>query len=520
MNKEANLVNIFLAAVNKTPEAPALCLRGQYFSFKEIYEWAVALASELKKSSKRYCLLCADRSLTAYVGMLACFLEDKICVPMYSKAPETKTFEMIELVETDLMIIDAEHREMAEHAATHFQDRRWFVYHLNEAPDKINIIAPHVELSAISPLPSLVPVKLHVHQHEHLLLLFTSGSTGAPKGVLIHQAGIINYLHCFAAFMPLSSSDHCAHLTEFTFDFSLHEIFCAWFVGACVYRYTGHYVWELAKYLVQEKITFLAIVPALAMLLYQLHSLTPNHFPDLKYTLFGGEPLSIHTVHLWEVAAPQSRIFNIYGPTETTVVVSAYEYTGKEPRAWLTLPIGRLFTGQDFRILAEDLSPVATGEVGELYLAGNQLAEGYFKNSALTESRFRTLPQEGERIFYKTGDLVYFDPAYGLFFVSRVDDQIKIRGYRIDKVEVEQTLKVALKTDALALVPQLDINAHTQGLILCCLNELPLTTEEILDAARQVLPYYSVPTRVERLGHFPLTTTGKINYVKLREQVK
>ncbi len=262
-------------------------------------------------------------------------------------------------------------------------------------------------------------------------VIYTSGSTGTPKGVLIEHAGIANLVASDVARFGLGPGDRAAELSSAAYDSSLEETWLAFAVGATLVVLdddTARLGPDLVTFLRDERITVFCPPPTL---LRTLGLDDPRAaLPDLRLLYVGGEALERDVADRW---APGRRLENGYGPTECTVTVMRTRVEAGEP-----VSIGFPVDGHRAWVLNDRLEEVAPGEPGELCIGGVGLARGYLARPELTAERFPTHPTLGR--IYRTGDLVRFDAASGHHYLGRIDQQVKVRGHRIELGAVESAL--------------------------------------------------------------------------------
>ena len=278
-------------------------------------------------------------------------------------------------------------------------------------------------------------------------------------------------------------------------------MFLAWGSGACLYCAPEGSLAGIGEFIRRCGLTFWLSVPATAAFMRQMRMLKPGSYPTLRWSLFCGEALPMGLARAWQSAAPNSIVENLYGPTEATVAFTAYRLP-KEPCAELdalqTVPIGTPLPGQKVMVIDDNGNPLPDGDVGELCLGGSQVASGYWRAPDQTAERFRS-PQmrdaAGTR-WYRTGDLAVMTREHGLVFRGRIDRQAKIRGYRVELLEVENAMRVAAGTDTVAVVPWPIGDAGLANGLVGFVAGSQTSAAEVIDRCRDLLPAYMVPSRI------------------------
>jgi acyl-coenzyme A synthetase/AMP-(fatty) acid ligase len=238
-----------------------------------------------------------------------------------------------------------------------------------------------------------------------------------------------------------------------------------------------------------------------------MKKLDVNNFNTIRYSVFCGEAITYETAALWKKAAPKSVIDNLYGPTEATVAITGYLWNEESGSG--ILPIGHPFFNQKVHLLNKNNQEVKQGEIGEICLAGTQICDKYWNNEAVTSSCF--LNYQGQRI-YKTGDLAYWDEKNGLCYKGRIDDQLKINGHRIEKLDIENRLKAILKTQAVSVIAFNDKQTGAVKYLNCFFSDVNIDEIDAIKLCRQMLPDSMIPARVIKLDQFPYNKNGKIDY--------
>ncbi|MFD0690813.1 non-ribosomal peptide synthetase [Actinomadura fibrosa] len=366
------------------------------------------------------------------------------------------------------------------------------------------------------------PLRLGASGGDAAYVMYTSGSTGEPKGVVVSHEGVLNRLLWMGSRFAVAEDERVLHKTPFGFDVSVWELFWPLLEGAVLVmaRPGGHrdpaYI---ASVITERRVTTVHFVPSLLEMF--LREPAAGQCASLRRVVSSGEALPPGVVERFaEVFGGDVELHNLYGPAEapTGAAASGIEARGSSgERAPGQVPIGTPITNTRAFVLDEGLTLVPPGVVGELYLSGVQLARGYLGRTSLTAQRFVASPfGSGERM-YRTGDRVRWNAAGELEFVGRVDDQVKIRGFRVEPGEVEAVLdghpavaqaKVIAREDTpgdqrlVAYIVPVDGATDQDG-------------EELASAVRQRcadrLPEYMVPSAVVVLDALPLTTNGKLD---------
>jgi non-ribosomal peptide synthetase component F len=294
------------------------------------------------------------------------------------------------------------------------------------------------------------------------------------------------------------------------------EMFVCWKSGGALYAPPSTTVLVPLNFAVTHELTIWSSVPTLANFLLKLGLLKDRVLPHVRLTIFGGDALSAELAHAWAAAAPHSRILNLYGPTEVTITSTQYEFEPKSAAHSGLVPIGIPFPGLRHVIVDDGCAIETEDTLGELWLAGDQLAVGYWQNSEATRAAFVRYPSDAPAadLWYRTGDLVSWRNGAGLSFRGRLDRQVKLRGCRVELLEVESALRKLLESTLVAVVPVRDANGICQQIVAYCEK---LTFDEAILRGRclEQLPRYMVPHRIFELDPFPLTDHGKVDYLAL-----
>ncbi|MBK1644840.1 hypothetical protein CKO25_09300 [Thiocapsa imhoffii] len=344
-------------------------------------------------------------------------------------------------------------------------------------------------------------------------IMYTSGSTGAPKGVVLPHRSLVRLLWG-ADYYDFGADRVFLQLSALTFDVSILEIFGALVHGGTSVLFPTHGVpdLELLRAVVRDHgVTTTWLTTSL---FNSIVSLDPSVLQGLHTILIGGEALSAPHVRLAQRALPELQLINGYGPTENHIS-TCYQIPNPLPQEWASIPIGRPITGSTAYVLDEQGAPVAAGQVGELYVGGYGVALGYLNKPELTAERFLPDPfieMPGLRM-YKTGDLVRDLGDGCLDYLGRNDTQVKIRGHRIELGEIENVLlshpqvtdaKVRLKHDG-----------HGEKHLVAYYLTDGVDLTDLGDWLSRKLPAAMVPSQIVRLAYIPLNQNGKLDESRL-----
>ena len=356
---------------------------------------------------------------------------------------------------------------------------------------------------------------------DPIYVIYTSGSTGSPKGVVMPNSAFANLIAWQLATFPSEPGDVTAHFASFSFDAAPQEILAALARGHVLEVPTEDVrsdVATFADWLLSKNVSELY---GSASMLEALFAYGVEHnidFPKLKTVLQGGEALVIsESVRAMFERRPGRLLVNLYGPTETHAATSAC-MRGPLPRNVDRMPIGEPITNVLVYVLDEHLHEVPIGSVGELYVGGQGLSSGYLHNARLTAERFLPDPIiEGSGVVYRTGDLVRYDESGQLHFLGRTDNQVKLRGFRIELDEVALTLMRANGVARAAVVNRTTAGGQEQlvGFVVP-MASVDIDLEEIRAFVLETLPSYMVPSLLVPVADIPLDANGKQDQRALR----
>lgn len=489
------LAELFIAQVTRTPNAPALSENGQFWSYQELYTVAASLATTLRHEgvgTETAVGLFMERSAPMVIATLAVVLAGGIYVPLDPTYPAERLAVMCREANVALLLTTADLQKRAT-----FTD------------------APLHLFTTLSTIQELLTV-VATFPSQAAYIMFTSGSTGQPKGITVLHQGVAR-LVLDNDYVQWKPGDRVAHAANPAFDAATFEIWGAWLNGGTLVILPRETVLNpdtLATALRTNKIDVLLLTTAL---FNQMVYFNPSLFSTLRYALFGGEAADPNAVRLLLAEGAAVQVINVYGPTETAAF--ALTYTAQNvPEELNSLPIGTPIRQTTAYIVGADGQLVADGEEGELYVGGVGVARGYTHRPALTAERFVPDGFSGEKgaRLYCTGDVVRRRPDGLVEYLGRNDTQVKIRGYRIELGEIEIALQqhpaIRQATVLAQSVSRAGIADKRLVAFVVPRREISSVDEADIQAFLTArLPVYMVPRLYIPLTQLPITPNGKVD---------
>lgn len=365
---------------------------------------------------------------------------------------------------------------------------------------------------------ALAQIRERAIDTDPIYIVFTSGSTGVPKGVAACHRSVIDYIEQLSDVLEFDESTVFGNQTPLYFDACLKELYPTLKFGATTYLIPRELFMlpvKLVEFLNEHEInTICWVVSALTMIsaFGTFKTVMPKY---LRTIAFGSEVFPIKQFAAWRAALPQAKFVNLYGPTEGTGMCCYYKVERDfEPDE--AIPIGGPFRNTEILLLNEQNQRAGQGEIGEICIRGTSLTLGYYNNFEKTREAFVQNPLNTAypELIYRTGDLGRYNERGELMFVSRKDYQIKHMGHRIELGEIEVSVN-ALEGVKLSGCVYDDVKGKIVLYYMGTLEE-----RELAEALRAKLPRYMIPNRITRLEQMPLTANGKIDRVTLKKNIK
>ena len=502
MIPEVTLPELFEAQAARTPDAPAVTFAGTQVSYAELNARANRLARylvSLGAGPERLIAVAVPRSPELIVAVLAVLKAGAAYVPLDPAYPADRiAFMLADACPVAVLTTVLAGRGLPGGTTKVALDDPATVAAVSDLAD--GDLADDERLAVLMPAHTAY-------------VIYTSGSTGHPKGVVVQHRNVTRLVTMTSGWIDAGPADVWTLFHSCAFDFSVWEMWGALTTGGrlvivpyLVARSTA----EFRDLLAAEQITVLSQTPAA---FYQLtDSWGDGTGLAVRYVIFGGEALDCARAARWARAVRDAPVLvNMYGITETTVHVTGHvvDITGQGPASVIGTPIPDLRVS----VLDENMQPVPPGVAGEMYVAGAGLARGYLGRAGLTAERFVACPAgtAGERM-YRTGDLARWNTAGELEYLGRTDDQVKVRGFRIEPGEIEAVLAAQPGVAQAAVVVREDRSGDQRlaGYVVPAAGTV-LDPAALRDAAGQVLPGYMVPAAIVVLPVLPLTVNGKLD---------
>lgn len=455
------------------------------------------------------------RSVEVESTLLACFYSRMTHVPLNPIFPHARCSSMMANAQVEALVLCP---ECAQYALGLQLPDNCIVITDDATAELISAQQPQWQVLSIGSFAqdqAMCPALPEYDENKPIYIIYTSGTTGEAKGVVIPYRTVASYMLKILHKYQYSENDVFSQMFDITFDMSIQDLFSALLSGGTLVPIPKKILFAPTMAIEQYQITVFHSVPSVIGLMDKLKLLTPGLLPQLRLSLFVGEPLWYEQLKLWSATCPNATIYNTYGPTETTIIVSTFKAV--DPTHKLAdlpdhgcVPLGQGLVRNTYSLRDEQFKEVPEGELGEIYLGGDQLGDGYFGSPEKTAAAFVTI--EGER-WYRTGDLGRVEEIDGqqvLTFLGRCNDEVKVNGYRTSLLEVDECLQQLSGVRAMAL-PVRDEFSLVHGLIGVLETSDQQLCQRVLEEISSKLPFYMAPKAIRACDSFPVNSNGKLD---------
>ena len=370
-------------------------------------------------------------------------------------------------------------------------------------------------------------LRINILEQDLAYIMYTSGSTGDPKGIMhTHHSGL-SYANWAASAYSLNQDDRLTNHAPLHFDLSTFDFFAGALAGATTLIVPEEYMKLPASYsnlLAKENISVFFTVPFALVQLLLRGTLDKRDLSHLRWIIFGGEPFPTKYLRDLMKKLPTTNFSNMYGPAETNGC-TYYNVPPLSDESDEPIPIGQACPNVEALVVDENDEIVAVGEIGELLVRSPTMMQGYWGRSDLNEKAFyyRNVFSNYRDVFYRTGDLVQVDQDGNYRFMGRKDRQVKVRGYRVELDEIEAAIISHPQVEEVAVFTVPDSDGSNQlgaAVIAKDNNPSSISVSDLFSRLRDSIPWYAIPNNIDIKSDFPRTSSGKINRRKLQEQAR
>jgi amino acid adenylation domain-containing protein len=519
------LQDYLIRSAERDPERDALVMGTNRLTYGELEIHTNRLARLLVDHGcgpgSRVCVI-AEKSPWTIAALLAVLKAGGTYVPVDSASPPARVARIIQASEPSLVLADASAVRLVD-------DMLAAGLGLSATPiaavddplhgERFDSVFSRGEAAAMSDERLDIPTRTEIAH-----ILFTSGSTGVPKGVIITHENVIAFVEWAVRYFGTQPTDRISGHPPLHFDLSTFDIYGTLASGAALYPVPPALSLNpraLAAMIRDQELTQWFSVPSVLTYMAKFDVVAQDDFPALRRLLWCGEVLPTPVLAHWMSRLPHVRFTNLYGPTEATIASSYYAVPECPVDKTQPVPIGVACDGEELLVLDTNLRPTPPGEIGDLYIAGAGLSPGYWRDEEKTAAVFVPDPRRpgsGDRI-YRTGDLAKLRDDGTVDFLGRIDSQIKSRGYRIELGEIEAAVNAVQSVRECAVVAV--ESGGFEGATICCaystLDGGQLSPLAVRESISQLLPAYMLPARWRQLDALPKNVNGKIDRKALRE---
>jgi amino acid adenylation domain-containing protein len=519
--REKCIHQLFEEQVERTPDNVAVVFEERQLTYAQLNARANQLAHHLQAlgaGPEVLVAMCMERSLEMVIGLLGVLKAGAAYVPLDPAYPKERLTFMLEDAQARVLLTQQRLvAELVEDRGSKIEDRdsRSSIFN-----SRIQIVCLDADWEIIARESEKNPLSA-VTADNLAYVIYTSGSTGKPKGVMTQHWSLVNHTEAAGIDYDLQQTDHVLQFASISFDASAEEIYPCLTRGATLVLRSEEMLDSVSLFTRASQDWPLTVLNLPTAYWHQiaprLSAEVSTLLPSLRLVILGGERALPDRITAWQQQVGRRvRLFNTYGPTEATIVATRWELSESAEgcTALSDVPIGRPIANVQAYVLDRRLRPVAVGVAGELHIGGVGVARGYLNSPELTAERFIPDPfgsEPGARL-YKTGDLVRYRPDGNLEFLGRLDDQTKVRGFRVEPGEIEAALNQhAAVRENVVVARENGQGSHRLVAYLVAAHEPAPTVSELRGFLEEKLPEYMVPSAFVLLDALPLTPHGKVD---------
>ena len=490
-----NIQQYLLESFKKYKDDNALFTYNTYYTYNQLAELSYKLADTILsiKYIKQPVIIAGSRSLYTHAAICGALIAGSYYTPLNETFPVERNVNIIKLSNAKIIILDYTDFLCYEEALNNLHD-----YHIICPVEQYDYLSEKFPNHTFYTAKKYNNKFLSVEKDDTAYLLFTSGSTGIPKGIKISHYNLSSYIQAFVKRNSVTNHDKIMQMNDLTFDLSIHSIFLSFLFGACLYVPDNSCKINPNKFIITNEITHILMVPSSLTIMRKLRLLKSNSFQSMKYIAFCGEALPFNNAVLMAEAAPNAKLENIYGPTEATIACTYFEFNKntKELTEYTgSMPIGKAYDGMEVFLIDEDKN-IINNSVGQIVLSGKHNKDCYLT---------------GDLGRWVNGELV---------FLGRNDAQVQIKGYRVELYEIENAISKIENIVSNAVIPT-PVNGSTyENLTAFITSKGSIDTNQIKAVLAQKLPDYMVPNTYIVLDNMPLNSNGKIDRNQLKNMLQ
>ena len=529
VNLNSNLKEALLEAFNQYKNKIAIKTSNEDISYNELYKRSISIADFISTNKYKKVAILGYRSVNVYAAILAAIFANQTYVPLNPRFPVKRTIEMILDSDVDAIIVC---KECAAYLKKLLKEAKIDKELIIEDSDKFNeqdfskersYNITRLSFTASNKTEIGESSKIDFDENKPIYVIYTSGTTGKAKGVIVSYFHFFSYIEKILNYYNFNENDVFSQMSEITFDLSLQDLCSSVLSGGTLVPIPKEYLFCPAPVIEKYKITVFHAVPYVISMLKKMEMLEPELMNSIRISIFVGEPLWYEQVRDWIKSCPNSIVYNTYGPTETTVIIMRYKVY--DPKIMTidalkelegVVPLGTTFPRAKAGIFNDYNVKLAKNEIGQIYLAGDQVGLGYLNSKEKTNEAFLNL--DGT-LWYKTGDNGYVDDNGNFIFKGRRDDQVKINGFRVDLLEIDEKLRLASKRRAMSIPLRNELNQITNLVAAVEGDEDNKIKDDIVSTLKNYLPFYMQVHDIVFIKEFPVNYNGKLDRKALTKQV-